>query len=440
VSEQEHAQAIRIASATDRELSRLFARLGTSRHPRGRILTAYRQARRALAGGERIDLRIANEVLAELRLSVEEVAVNSLRAAAEAGNEQARRMAALYSLPGVSPPLVQDAELTAWMATYDAQAAQVRALAMSGEKIAIIGDDNRVGTLSPSPIVRDGARWLVIAAIGGLSHGINGAISRSGRQGEFVRQAVAAIDGRTTNCCLKVHGQVVEMEESFRLTGTPRFADKMRDPPFHSFCRTVWTLILRNDINDALTAQMRNAAAAELADRAEYGDTTSRRYEDYTPSKNIPGTRTTSAISERGLLDSWVSGAHYKKSILLKNAIREEFGQKGLLLNRNNYQISADDIRAARPVVRSIYNDTQDALRGKRSVKLYRGVKSSIRTPGVVESWTTDIGTARKFNGYDVIEMEIPVERIFAFSGGPNWKNGRYGEQFEYMVMSEEPQ
>lgn len=435
MSEQEHAQAIRIASSTDRELSRLFARLGTSRHPRGRILTAYRQARRALAGGERIDLRIANEVLAELRLSVEEIAVDSLRAAAEAGNEQARRMTALYGLPGVSPPTAQNAELAAWMTTYDAQAAQVRALAMSGEKSAIIGDDNRVGALSPSPIVREGARWLAISAMGGLSHGINGAISRSGKHDEFVRQAVAAVDGRTTNCCLNVHGQAVEMEESFSLTGTPRFADKMSDPPFHNFCRTVWVLVHRRDVNDSLSVQMRNAAAAELASRAG----ASRQSGDYTSSASVSGTRTTTSISESVLLDSWVSGAHYKKSILLKSAIREEFGRKGLLLNRNNYQIGAGDIQAARPVVRAIYNDTQAALRGKRSVKLYRGVKSSIRTPGVVESWTTDIATARKFNGYDVMEMEIPIERIFAFSGGPNWKNGRYGEQFEYMVIPEAP-
>ena len=447
MSEQEHAQALRIAGRTDRELAQLFAGLGSARHPRGRVLTAYRQARRALTGNA-TDLRVVEQVLAELRRSLEVTAFQSLQTAAQAGMLQARAMAQVYDLPLPVEVYAPIHEQTAWLALFDAQAAQVRALTLTGEEAAILGDEGRVGTLSPGPVVCEGARWLVIAAISGLSHGIDGAISRSGRQGEFVRQAVASIDGRTTNCCLKVHGQVVEMEESFRLTGTPRFADKMRDPPFHNYCRTVWTLVHRRDVDDNLSVRMRNAAAAELADRAEsgkrglfhYGDATSRRYGDYTRPKKVSNTRKVSTISPRNVLDSWVNGANRKQSVLLKKAIREEFGQKGLLLNRNNYQISAGDIRAARPVVRSIYNDTQAALQGKSSIKLYRGVKSGIRTPGVVESWTTDIGTARKFNGYDILEMEIPIERIFAFSGGPNWKNGRYGEQFEYMVMSGAPQ
>ncbi|MCO5182193.1 MAG: phage head morphogenesis protein [Candidatus Promineofilum sp.] len=270
MSEQEHAQALRIAGRTDRELARLFAGLGSARHPRGRVLTAYRQARRALAGNA-TDLRVVEQVLAELRRSLAATALQSLQTAGQAGMVQARAMARVYDLPLPVEVYAPVSEQAAWLALFDAQAAQVRALALTGEEAAILGDEGRVGALSPGPVVREGARWLAIAALAGLSFGIDGAISRSGRQDAFVRQAVAAIDERTTDCCLKVHGQAVGMRERFRLTGTPRFADRMRDPPFHFYCRTVWTLVRLQDVEDSLTLRMRDAATAELTARAETG-------------------------------------------------------------------------------------------------------------------------------------------------------------------------
>ena len=41
-----HLAAVRGAERTGRELQALFGRLGTVEHPRGRVLSAYRNARR----------------------------------------------------------------------------------------------------------------------------------------------------------------------------------------------------------------------------------------------------------------------------------------------------------------------------------------------------------------------------------------------------------
>lgn len=60
----------------------------------------------------------------------------------------------------------------------------------------------------------------------------------SERIGKIQKQAVAAIDDRTTDCCLRVHGQITDLDEPYKLTGTPRFADAMMFPAFHWRCRT----------------------------------------------------------------------------------------------------------------------------------------------------------------------------------------------------------
>lgn len=52
------------------------------------------------------------------------------------------------------------------------------------------------------------------------------------------KQAVAAISDKTTDCCLRVHGQVQPLDQPYRLTGEPRFADEMMYPAFHWNCRT----------------------------------------------------------------------------------------------------------------------------------------------------------------------------------------------------------
>lgn len=57
------------------------------------------------------------------------------------------------------------------------------------------------------------------------------------------KQAIAMIDTHTTETCRRVHGQIVPVRSSFKLTGTPRFADRMKSPPFHWNCRTASVMV-----------------------------------------------------------------------------------------------------------------------------------------------------------------------------------------------------
>lgn len=108
------------------------------------------------------------------------------------------------------------------------------------------------------------------AVANGFVGNLLGAGQRSSGQ-EWDKQAIAAIDERTTNCCLRVHGQVVNFNAKFKLTGTPRFRDEMQWSPFHYFCRTSVTTYIPEfeGIGEATTDEMRSAARDELAARED---------------------------------------------------------------------------------------------------------------------------------------------------------------------------
>jgi hypothetical protein len=269
MSVREHERAAALALVSNEELRRLVNRLGTREAPNGRVLTAYRQARRAMAQAVASGQPGAvAEVLAELRRVLAEVGRVVLAAAAQAGTTQARAELAVYGLPNAGLPVYgAEDELGAWLAQVDAQGAAVRGLWQStGDGTVILGDEERAGVLSPGPVVREGARWVGVALLAGWALAVADAMRRSGRD-DFLRQAVAAIDERTTDCCLRVHGQVVGMREDFHLTGTPRYGEWMRNPPFHWYCRTSVCLVRAEDGEDRLSVEMREAAARELEAR-----------------------------------------------------------------------------------------------------------------------------------------------------------------------------
>jgi hypothetical protein len=124
--------------------------------------------------------------------------------------------------------------------------------------------------------------WAVGVGMMGLYYAAG-----SEESGETWRhQAIAAIDERTTDTCLRVHGQIQLLDKPFKLTGTPRFSSRMMHSPFHYNCRTSVSLYHPDmEAIGVATPEMRNAANAERAargpgdDRVEIhpSDATSRR-------------------------------------------------------------------------------------------------------------------------------------------------------------------
>jgi hypothetical protein len=148
----------------------------------------------------------------------------------------------------------------------DSQIRQVRSwvtLQGAGAETIILGDATRLGMLQPAPVNMVASRWVTALTLAAYGIGLRGSVQQAGAQGDFKRQAIAAIDERTTDTCLRVHGQVVGMSDPFKLTGTPRYADEVQAPPFHDYCRTAVVLVRNQDVDDRTTRLMQEAALNE---------------------------------------------------------------------------------------------------------------------------------------------------------------------------------
>lgn len=121
------------------------------------------------------------------------------------------------------------------------------------------------GQLSAERMVR---RTVVTAN----NAGKNAALAKINATGTITvqKQAVASIGPRTTKCCLRVHGQIRDVDKPFDLTAEPRFARQMQHPAFHWFCRTSEVMYHPAFEQGGLTtASMRSSAVAELARRGD---------------------------------------------------------------------------------------------------------------------------------------------------------------------------
>lgn len=278
MSRDAHQAVIRAAERTERGLKGLFDGLGNAEHPHGRVLRVYRSLRTnvgaTLAQGRGMGERQAvRDLLLDTRSTFTLMFDDLLRQAADLGTAQAEAQVKAYDLggftTGLDTALLQDA-LGAWLGVYDAQAASVQAaLALGADDPVIVGDEERAGLLAPSSVILTGTTWLALAAMWGFWWYVEGPAKRKGY--DWWKQAVAAIDHRTTDCCLKVHGQAVPLDKDFQLVGSPAFAPHMDWSPFHYHCRTSIVLVLPEDAQDGLTDQMRETARDELEARAKFG-------------------------------------------------------------------------------------------------------------------------------------------------------------------------
>ncbi len=276
------AEAQRAALGQNEEIGRLFSQVGTAEHPRGRVLVAYRNALRGLQGALRVEgwqrALAMREVLGALAGEVNRSAGSLIEQAVGVGVEGANRQLAAWevttwSTAGALPASLIEAmtqQRAALNMTVAAQTAQAVSLAVSGaDEGRIVGDEGRQGVVRPAETATQLAAGLATLAALAWWWIIQEQTRRSGLV--FWHQAVAALDERTTDCCLRVHGQARPLDKPFHLVGVPRYADDLEHPPFHWYCRTSEALVRPEDVSAPLTIEMIAAARAELAARAATG-------------------------------------------------------------------------------------------------------------------------------------------------------------------------
>lgn len=88
--------------------------------------------------------------------------------------------------------------------------------------------------------------------------------------GGLQKQAIAAVGTDTTETCLKVHGQIQDLDKPFHVVGRPSFGEWQMSPPFHWNCRT--TVAPYHPVFERTSSQstpdLQAAARAELRNRA----------------------------------------------------------------------------------------------------------------------------------------------------------------------------
>lgn len=265
-----HARAVALAEAAAEDLARLFDAVGGVTAPQGALWRAYRVGRAAL--GERFSPAELQDVQAEIFARVQDLARAQLAEAAALGQDLARAQLGVYGLAAGAAelePLIGAAQEAVVGGVAQLHRQTLLLYAAAGDAALIIGDGTRVGALGPAGPAALLTQWLTTTHQGAFA----ATVQATRRAERFQRQAIATISKRTTQCCLMVHGQIVDMQQPFTLSGTPRYADQLMHPPFHRYCRTVEALVPAQGGDDALTQQMRGAARSELRARARGGTT-----------------------------------------------------------------------------------------------------------------------------------------------------------------------
>jgi SPP1 gp7 family putative phage head morphogenesis protein len=271
---------------------------------------------------------------------------------------------------------------------------------------------------------------------------------------------LAAKDERTCLGCLMADGQFYTKDQPFDAhpncrcaaipvlnkgtpidyeTGQEWFARQPESVQRRMLGPGRWDLLQRGDISlhDLVTLQPDDTWGGALAPTTVGRLAALGRRDGMVDARNMLGV----SAEARRIQWEWVHGSRTRPSVVLKETLSRALGVEGVVFNPAGFVVSQDEIELMQGAVQEIYERTQQYLRdqGIRSMHLFRGVKGATMEPGVIESWTSDVSTAVRFNGFRVFEENIPAERIFLYHRGPGWRNGKFGEQYEYLVLGSEP-
>ena len=250
-------RCIRSAVRANASQASLFGKVGSVEHPNGAVLVAYRNANRALKSALREENKISavREVLLQLKRTVRTESGEILTSADVFGLSEAERQLEYYNKPnGYKVPQDINPAVQSIVSEVDRQQILIEGMLINDlDPMLITGDEEHQGTLRFGPVAIAAAFWISTTVWSAYSkHVARNAPS-------FDKQAVAALDLRTTDCCLRVHGQIQRFEGKFELTGSPRFADELEWSPFHYNCRT--SIVLYDQIFDnGLTDRMEESA------------------------------------------------------------------------------------------------------------------------------------------------------------------------------------
>lgn len=270
-----HKAEIQSALRVNRKLRAMQNGISPSKHPRNALTQIYRTTRR-LIHNNFDDLQELRNILFLFSSTVSMIIRPLMEDAAKLGSVAGlqsldrRKISTIGASTAVSSPIVTPA-IVAIKQIADSQVAQtISVAAIGGSVTTVIGDGvNSVGFFSQGILNKQINGF--ITAVTALSQFAlwEQFIAQQIADDVYYKQAIAAIDQNTTECCLIVHGQFQPIDSMFELIGSPRFADLIENPPFHWNCRTATALVHASERFDSLTQEMIDAAASEIEARGD---------------------------------------------------------------------------------------------------------------------------------------------------------------------------
>ena len=252
------------ASQDVAELGAIYSSIGIGNR-NGTLRVAYEQARKSYreAGGDIEKIRVVSRIL---RAGVESMARNAIRTAFELGRDSVKSQLGYYGVEdgSESSPRSENEMIEAVLGRLDAQTRTAEAFAALGEPpdvwLGREGDQDDAGFISVGAILNPMSDFITSSYSDAWEQGVDAA-SRLGFLA--LKMAVAIVDGRTTKCCLAVHGQIRPFFQPFHLTQPPAWEPYKMTPPFHNYCRTGMAIYVA-EFDDGITEDMEAEAGAEL--------------------------------------------------------------------------------------------------------------------------------------------------------------------------------
>jgi len=266
MSKNPYLECIKLSETSNRELGELFGKIGT-KDTKGLVYQSYDTMLYAVQKSLEIDEPVSStmQIVRSQRDSIYKDLYNILIEAESMGYEKAVAQLREYGAE-IPDTAVIDYELIesavmAIISVMDSQIYAVEAMLKTGGDFAeIFGDDYRAGIFRVAPILNAGAIWIASMYWDKFQ--------TVTAKWENEKQAIAVMDNRVTDCCLRVHGQHIAYKKDFTLTGVPRFADKLFWSPFHWYCRTSITLF-DPAFDDGITARLIESAKLVMRLRKE---------------------------------------------------------------------------------------------------------------------------------------------------------------------------
>ena len=220
----EHLEVVQSGIRYNRDLKALAnSAVGNKAHPRGAVLKAFNRAKTALAGNFGNPLATAI-ILEEYRAAVLSAVRDASNEALAIGENHANLMLDTWGLPSIDQSQTEliDQGVAAADAVLSGQIAAINAGTLT--EAQVLGGPRRVGLFAAGVVMGAVNNWLITSAAKAVGSKIaKGFEKGSGtvKPSQFNRQAIAAIDENTTECCLAVHGQLITMDGEFHTPESP---------------------------------------------------------------------------------------------------------------------------------------------------------------------------------------------------------------------------